>query len=78
MEKLLRSLMLFEIPVADYHSIGRYVHELPGEVEVLRPEGFKEFLRKKEHKITGGCYRLFIFKIKYLNLQSSCINYKDY
>jgi predicted DNA-binding transcriptional regulator YafY len=35
------------IPVADYHGIGRYVQGLPGEVEVVGPDGFKKFLERK-------------------------------
>lgn len=36
-----------EIPIADYQGIGRFVLGLPGEIEVLEPEGFKDFLREK-------------------------------
>lgn len=36
-----------EIPIADYPGIGRFVLGLPGEIEVLQPEGFKDFLREK-------------------------------
>lgn len=35
------------IPIADYHGIGRFVMGLPRDVKVLKPEGFKEFLRKE-------------------------------
>lgn len=42
---------LLSIPVADYHGIGRFVLGLPGEVKVIGPESFKNFLieiQKKE------------------------------
>lgn len=41
---------LLEIPVAGYQGIGRFVMGLPGEVEVVGSEGFKEFLRGERKK----------------------------
>lgn len=38
---------LLKIPVADFHGIGRFVLGLPGEIEVLSPIEFKEFLMEK-------------------------------
>jgi len=37
-----------KIPVAGYQGIGRFVMGLPGEIEVLSSERFKEFLRKEK------------------------------
>ena len=39
--------VIFDGMVRDWKGIGRFVLGLPGEVEVLEPEGFKEYLRKK-------------------------------
>ncbi len=39
-----------KIPIADYQGIGRFVLGLQGEIEVLAPEGFKDFLREKGKK----------------------------
>lgn len=41
---------LLEIPVADYHGIGRFVLGLPGEVDIMETKNFKEFLKKEMHK----------------------------
>jgi len=41
---------LLKIPVAGYQGIGRFVMGLPGEIEVLGSEGFKEFLREERKK----------------------------
>ncbi|HUN02407.1 MAG TPA: hypothetical protein PLS00_06090, partial [Niabella sp.] len=35
------------IPVADYHGIGRFVLGLPGDVQVITPVAFKRFLEKQ-------------------------------
>jgi len=35
-----------EIPVADFHGIGRFVLGLPGEIDVHEPEEFKTFLKE--------------------------------
>jgi proteasome accessory factor C len=41
---------LLSIPVADFHGIGRFALGLPGEVKVLGPEGFKNFLKEIKKK----------------------------
>lgn len=38
------------IPVADFHGIGRFALGLPGEVKVLGPESFKNFLKEIKKK----------------------------
>ncbi len=38
---------LLNIPIADFHGIGRFILGLPGEIEVLGPEEFKVFLKNK-------------------------------
>lgn len=38
------------IPVAGYRGIGRFVMSLPGEVNVLEPKAFKEFLKAERKK----------------------------
>lgn len=35
------------IPVADFHGIGRFVLGLPGDIEVVSPPEFEDFLREK-------------------------------
>lgn len=35
------------IPVAQYHGIGRFVLGLPGNINVLGPRSFQEFLKKR-------------------------------
>lgn len=37
---------LLDIPIADFHGIGRFVLGLPGEIEVHEPEEFKTFLKE--------------------------------
>jgi predicted DNA-binding transcriptional regulator YafY len=39
-----------KIPVAGYQGIGRFVMGLPGEIEILGSERFKEFLRSEKKK----------------------------
>lgn len=39
-----------KIPVAGYQGIGRFVMGLPGEIEILGSERFKEFLREERKK----------------------------
>lgn len=39
-----------DIPIADYHGIGRFVLGLPGDVKVKEPKGFRMFLRNKREK----------------------------
>lgn len=39
-----------KIPVADYHGIGRFVLGLPGDVKVLEPVSFMDFLKKMREK----------------------------
>ena len=41
---------VLEIPIADFHGIGRFVLGLPGDVFVKGPEEFKSFLNKKRKK----------------------------
>ncbi len=41
---------LLEIPIADFHGIGRFVLGLPDEIEVHEPEEFKSFLKEKRKK----------------------------
>lgn len=41
-----------DIPIADYHGIGRFVLGLPEDIRVKKPSEFKEFLRKKKEKYT--------------------------
>lgn len=38
---------LFEAPVSSFNGIGRFVLGLFGEIEVVSPENFKDFLRNK-------------------------------
>src|SRR5690625_96221 len=40
------------IPIANYHGIGRFVLGLPGDVKVESPKEFREFLRNKKEKYT--------------------------
>jgi predicted DNA-binding transcriptional regulator YafY len=42
------------IPVAGYLGIGRFVLGLPGEVKVLGPEAFVNFLEEKKKKVWEG------------------------
>jgi proteasome accessory factor C len=42
---------LLSIPVADFHGIGRFALGLPGEVKILGPEEFKDFLREAQKKM---------------------------
>jgi len=44
---------LLDIPIADFHGIGRFVLGLPGEIEVVEPENFKEFLRKMKNNFSN-------------------------
>jgi len=39
-----------DIPIANYHGIGRFVLGLPGDVKVKKPKEFKEFLIKMKEK----------------------------
>lgn len=39
-----------KILIADYQGIGRFVLGLPGEIEVVEPEGLKSFLKKMRKK----------------------------
>src|SRR5690625_1798767 len=41
-----------EIPIADYHGIGRFVLGLPGETEVISPYSFIEFLNEQKQRST--------------------------
>lgn len=41
-----------DIPIADYHGIGRFVLGLPGEIKVEGPKEFIEFLMKMKEKHT--------------------------
>src|SRR5699024_8677904 len=41
-----------DIPIADYHGIGRFVLGLPGDIKVLGPKEFKEFLIEMKEKYT--------------------------
>ncbi|TXH22439.1 MAG: WYL domain-containing protein [Chitinophagaceae bacterium] len=36
-----------KIPIADFHGIGRFVLGLPGDIKVMAPKEFKEFLKEK-------------------------------
>lgn len=38
---------IMDIPVADFHGIGRFILGLPGETNVLKPEEFKIFIKNK-------------------------------
>lgn len=40
-----------DIPIADYHGIGRFVLGLPGELTVLAPPAFTEFLKNTQKRI---------------------------
>jgi predicted DNA-binding transcriptional regulator YafY len=40
-----------QIPIANFHGIGRFVLGLPGQVHVIEPEIFKDFLREEVRKI---------------------------
>ena len=42
---------LLQIPVADFNGIGRFVLGLAGEVKVLSPDSFIDFLKEKINKI---------------------------
>ncbi len=42
---------MLEIPVADYHGIGRFVLGLPGDVQVIAPAAFKRFLEKRVENV---------------------------
>jgi len=46
-------LFKLSIPVADYHGIGRFALGLPGEVKVLGPDSFKNFLKEIKKKDVG-------------------------
>lgn len=37
-----------EIPIADFHGIGRFVMGLPEDIEITESEEFKDFLREKQ------------------------------
>jgi len=41
---------VLEIPIADFHGIGRFVLGLPGDIIVKGPEEFKIFLNKKKRR----------------------------
>src|SRR5690625_54773 len=41
-----------QIPIADYHGIGRFVLGLPGETEVISPYSFIEFLNEQKQRST--------------------------
>lgn len=41
---------LLKLPIADFHGIGRFVLGLPGEVNVVGPENFTNFLRDAQKK----------------------------
>ena len=43
---------MLEIPVADYHGVGRFVLGLPGDVQVMAPVAFKIFLEKQVKNLT--------------------------
>jgi len=43
-------LYKLSIPIADFHGIGRFVLGLPGEVTVIGPENFTNFLRDAQKK----------------------------
>ena len=38
---------IVDIPVADYHGVGRFALGLPGDVQVIAPVTFKRFLQNK-------------------------------
>lgn len=38
------------VPIANFHGIGRFVLGLPGQVHVIGPESFKDFLREEVKK----------------------------
>ena len=38
---------IVDIPVADYHGVGRFALGLPGDVQVIAPIAFKRFLEKQ-------------------------------
>lgn len=40
-----------DIPVADYHGVGRFVLGLPGDVQVIAPVAFKRFLQKQVENV---------------------------
>lgn len=42
---------MLKIPVAGYRGIGRFVMGLPGEIQILGSESFKEFLREERKKL---------------------------
>lgn len=44
LEKVMNQYKL-DIPIANFHGIGRFVLGLPGEIQVLEPKEFKEFLQ---------------------------------
>lgn len=41
---------LLDIPIADFHGIGRFVLGLPGNIKVHEPEAFKTFLKEMRKK----------------------------
>lgn len=41
------------IPVAGFNGVGRFVMGLPGEIKVVGPKRFEEFLKKEKKKIYG-------------------------
>lgn len=45
LEKVMNQYKL-DIPIADFHGIGRFVLGLPGEIEVIEPKEFKVFLQQ--------------------------------
>ncbi len=45
--KAVKGHYALEIPVADYNGIGRFAMGLPGDMKVIGPEGFIEFLKEK-------------------------------
>lgn len=42
-----------EIPIADYQGIGRFALGLPGDVKIIEPKGFKDFLKNIREKYTN-------------------------
>lgn len=39
------------VPIADFHGVGRFVLGLPGQVQIIKPEHFKVFLRDEIKKL---------------------------
>lgn len=46
------NIYYLDIPIANYHGIGRFVLGLPGDIKVLGPKEFKEFLINMKEKYT--------------------------